>query len=466
MKKILITLSVLLTIFNNLCQAHSATSKQSNTVTFIIELDSTIVANPTVVVYDNAFYPYGSTLAENKIFKPISSSGHIYKFIISAQDHPKYFTVTAPGKPLPMHFVKMFLLEPGDNIKMHIKRSSRLRDFDVTFSGEQSAKYTCRHKLKFVQDKQKGINILNDHKSEMSKYAYQLLRADMIFWLLNFQVESHANQVSLSVGRHDTSKIAQLRAEYVQKYSILDTTGIPNAVLFNSSEYLQYRYMDAKMRCYDVAPLYNVKVFFDEVKKIDDHALRDRMFVFYFINTWHNLRESYNDILKEAIANTSDKMCLTKLRTYLHNAKGQNAYNFALEDSRGKIVKLSDYKGKVVFIDFYFTGCTFCKIFYKDVLADVEKKYATNQNIVFITISTDRDKDEWLSTLRKGEYTSSSSINLYTNGMSGNHPLIKYYSILGYPSLMLIDPEGRIVKFSSFEMRSKRELEAAIEAVL
>jgi thiol-disulfide isomerase/thioredoxin len=466
MKQIIITLSLLLTIFNNLCQAHSGASKESNTVTFIIELDSTIVANPTVVVYDNAFYPNGGTQAENQIFKPISISGHLYKFMIPAQDHPKYFTVTAPGKPLPMHFVRMFLLEPGDNIKMQIKRSSKLRDFDVTFSGNQSAKYTCRQRLKFLQDKQKGINILNDYKSAMSKYAYQLLRADMIFRLLNFQVESHANQVSLSVERKDTSKITELRAEYVQHHSTLDTTGISNDVLINSLEYLQYRYMDAKMRCYDVAELYNVKVFFGEVKKIDDHALRDRMFVFYFINTWNNLRESYNDILKEAIANTSDRMCLTKLRMYLHNAKGQKAFNFALEDSSGKIVKLSDYKGKVVFIDFYFTGCTFCKIFYKDVLADVEKKYATNPNIVFITISTDRDKEKWLSTLRKGEYTSNSSINLYTNGMSGNHPLIKYYSILGYPSLMLIDREGRIVKFSSFEMRSKKELEAAIEAVL
>jgi hypothetical protein len=108
----------------------------------------------------------------------------------------------------------------------------------------------------------------------------------------------------------------------------------------------------------------------------------------------------------------------------------------------------------------------FCKLYYKYVLSEIEPKYAANPNMVFISVSTDRYKAEWLKTLQQGEYTSKNSTNLYTNGETLNHPLIKYYNILSYPALMLIDRKGRIFKFASNEMRSKRGLEEALNAVL
>jgi thiol-disulfide isomerase/thioredoxin len=466
MKKIRITVLLLLTVYINLCQGRTGQLRDKNAVIFIIELDSTISAKPQVIVYESAFYKYGSLLDDHQTFQPVSQQGNRYKFVMPAQTRAKYFTITAHSLPLDLHFVEMFVFEPGDNIKMKIKPATRVRDFDVVFSGAQAAKYSCRQKLKFLQQKEVGIDILNNYKSAMSLYSYQLYYADMMFRLMNFEVDANLFQLSDSVEQKDTSKIAQLRTQYLKNHQIVNTDGIPYGVLFNSAEYLQYRFTDCKLRCYNVAESYNGRVFFNEIKKINDRGLRDRLFVIYFINSWKNLRDDYDDILKEAMENTTDLTCLNKLKAYGHNSKGQVAFNFALEDKDGKIVKLSDFKGKAVFIDFYFTGCTFCKLFYKHVLAEVEPKYASNPDMIFISISVDRYKEQWLKTLQQGEYTSKNSINLYTNGKRANHPLIKYYNILSYPCLMLIDREGQIFKFASKEMRSKEGLEAALNAVL
>jgi peroxiredoxin len=317
-----------------------------------------------------------------------------------------------------------------------------------------------------LQQQQNGINILNEYKPVMSNYIYQLYRADMTFRLLNFKKAKDLRQIRYYVENNDTARIAQFKRDYQSNTRVLDTASIPNEVLYHSAAYLHYRYSDCKVRSFNSAGSYAGKVLFNEVKRINDWGLRDRLFVIYFIHSWINLRENFDNFLKEAILNTTDGVCLNKLKAYLHNRNGQVAYNFALQDKDGKVVKLSDFKGKAVFIDFYFTGCVFCKLFYKYVLSEIEPKYVANPNIVFISVSTDRYKAEWLKTLQQGEYTSKNSINLYTNGEKLNHPLIKYYNILSYPALMLIDRRGRIFKFASNEMRSKRGLEEALNAVL
>jgi len=40
---------------------------------------------------------------------------------------------------------------------------------------------------------------------------------------------------------------------------------------------------------------------------------------------------------------------------------GQPAPDFALKDGSGKTVKLQDYRGKVLLLDFWATWCTGCK---------------------------------------------------------------------------------------------------------
>jgi cytochrome oxidase Cu insertion factor (SCO1/SenC/PrrC family) len=120
------------------------------------------------------------------------------------------------------------------------------------------------------------------------------------------------------------------------------------------------------------------------------------------------------------------------------------AYPFELTDSTGKIHKLSDYKNKVVVIDFWYTGCIWC-IKLAESMRPVLQEYKKNKDVVFITVSIDKNKDMWLSSLRDGKYTSPENVNLYTNGMGRIHPLIENYGITAFPRQIIIGKDNKLI---------------------
>jgi len=117
------------------------------------------------------------------------------------------------------------------------------------------------------------------------------------------------------------------------------------------------------------------------------------------------------------------------------------AYDFALQDTTRKMVKLSDFKGKVVILDFWFTGCRPCMSLKKQ-MTEVHKTLSKRDDLVFMTVSIDKTRETWINSIKTGDYTHPGSVNLIAPG--GKDPLIKYYNIHSFPQLMLIDKNGRL----------------------
>lgn len=137
---------------------------------------------------------------------------------------------------------------------------------------------------------------------------------------------------------------------------------------------------------------------------------------------------------------------------------GQKAYDFELKDVDGKLVRLSDLKGKVVFIDFWFKGCGACSSYYKNTLAEIEENYKTNNNMVFVTISVDASKMVFEESVKSGLYTSTGKTNVknLSIGPQGtSHPLIKHYKIKGYPQPMVIGKDGNVFNASQLKLTNK-----------
>ena len=67
------------------------------------------------------------------------------------------------------------------------------------------------------------------------------------------------------------------------------------------------------------------------------------------------------------------------------------APDFALKDADGKVVHLSDYKGKVVLLDFWATWCGPCKIEIPWFI-DFQKKY---QDKGFVVLGVSMDDEGW-----------------------------------------------------------------------
>jgi hypothetical protein len=76
-------------------------------------------------------------------------------------------------------------------------------------------------------------------------------------------------------------------------------------------------------------------------------------------------------------------------------------------------------------------------------LDSIISKYKNDQ-VVLITISVDKDRKKWISSIDKGIYTSQHSINLFTGGIGDTHPIISHYLIEAYPKLILIDRKGKL----------------------
>ncbi len=117
---------------------------------------------------------------------------------------------------------------------------------------------------------------------------------------------------------------------------------------------------------------------------------------------------------------------------------GSAAPTFALPDMSNKVVKLSDYKGRLVYLDFWATWCLPClqEMKLKQMLKD---KYA--DDIVFVSISIDKKFATMKNYLEKNKQYN--SIFLF----GGNDESIKEnYNVKAIPAYVLIDRDGDILK--------------------
>jgi thiol-disulfide isomerase/thioredoxin len=124
----------------------------------------------------------------------------------------------------------------------------------------------------------------------------------------------------------------------------------------------------------------------------------------------------------------------------------KTAPDFVLTDVNGKPFTKNDVKNKIALLDFWFTGCVGC-VQMASVLEKVEEAFRSDTNVVFLSISTDVDKEKWLRSINQKKYTTGTGINLYSGGLGGTHPIISSYNVTSFPCLYLLDAMGRIVSF-------------------
>ncbi|MBB5436951.1 thiol-disulfide isomerase/thioredoxin [Pedobacter sp. AK017] len=209
-------------------------------------------------------------------------------------------------------------------------------------------------------------------------------------------------------------------------------------ILALSSGYLQFKYYLA------LIPIVPERDGYSYIKDHFTGLLRDRLITTYLVNQKKRLKDS-PILIKDALNFVTTGYCRDILNNMNNNlAPGAMAFNFSLSDSTGKVIRQQDLAGKVVLLDFYFTGCGGCKAL-KEQMENVVKKFENNSAIAFVSISIDKDKQEWKTGLNSHLYTHPGSIDLNTGGLGEFHPIVKHYNVVGYPTMVLIDKTGRII---------------------
>lgn len=137
---------------------------------------------------------------------------------------------------------------------------------------------------------------------------------------------------------------------------------------------------------------------------------------------------------------------------------GFSAPNFNLESTNKKKFSLSDFKEKVVLLDFWATWCPPCR-FSTPTLVRINKKFK-DQGLAVIGISLDEEPDPVPLFLKKEKVE---HLILY----AGNSSVSQDYSVRAIPSFFLIDKNGVIKKrYDGFYPGLEKEWEKEISILL
>ena len=120
------------------------------------------------------------------------------------------------------------------------------------------------------------------------------------------------------------------------------------------------------------------------------------------------------------------------------NSHLQSAPDFVLTDLNGRSGKLSDYRGKVIILDFWATWCAPCRILIP-LFRDLYSKYK-DSDFEVIGVAMDRGGAKVVK-----PFVEKHAIN-YPNFIGNEEVATKYGGLRGIPTTFIITKEGRIYK--------------------
>ncbi len=122
------------------------------------------------------------------------------------------------------------------------------------------------------------------------------------------------------------------------------------------------------------------------------------------------------------------------------SAVGEPMIDFTLPDVSGKDVKLSDFKGKYVLLDFWASWCGPCRAENPNVLKAFNQY--KDKNFTVVGVSLDDDGDKWKKAIAEDgmPWIQLSDLKGFRNVVA------KEYGIQAIPSTFLVSPEGIIVE--------------------
>jgi hypothetical protein len=463
----------------------------------------------TLEVWDHFYSDLKKYQVSHRIFRNVAINNK-FSFSIHSVKGPVYFSlgkdnhsnnIGAHISVLSHHGGDaLYLAEPGDSLHFAIGKEN------IIFSGTETEKCRLIYDLMSVKEKEpfiyayykadiekKGngslktidyriINLrlidsifrikafkLNQCRQVLTDAAFQIIQADLIgerdfkklqyLYYSDIRLINNYKQSDGSINENQAQIIDSIKDISLNKHFIPG-----EYALKYSKEYL----MASELSCFLRSKIVGrgedeLQVIVNGYKGI----FRDRLITQLFLDRYEALKDG-ELLLKKSLRVIGDKSYFSIVKNlYNRNIKGAIAYNFSLPNINDKLIQLSDLRGRVVFMDFWFVGCGHCMQFYQNSLSKVEAIFENNQDILFVTICIN-NKEEWLRGIKSGVYTSSGKdnvINLYTAGKGFYHPVISENNVNGYPHPLIINKAGKVFMSSNIPMEEKELISVLNRAI-
>jgi thiol-disulfide isomerase/thioredoxin len=128
------------------------------------------------------------------------------------------------------------------------------------------------------------------------------------------------------------------------------------------------------------------------------------------------------------------------IKTSVSLRPGKPAPDFALPDQNGRLITLSDFRGKFVLLDFWASWCKPCRALQPELI-ELQEALKSTGKFVILSVSKDKNKAAWLKAIEQDKVTWPQVADL--EAVENRAALL--YDVRGIPASFLIGPDGKIL---------------------
>lgn len=430
----------------------------------------------------------GNTIAGSQSQICVTNKGH-FLFTLPMEGKISYVSLSSNMKPA--LWLYEYLVEKGDSNYIYInttfnKGESRYTQ-GMNFSGKNCGSFRARyhtdsayaevvkrvkHRTWSTDSIRNDIRILLDQyfpdidwsvdaylltelkkfKNETDEEIYEILRTDYRYYSEYNKLIQFRFYWGQSYRHPDSLARRRIMADFFHKTIQQEDSLFPLGAKTISKYYMDFACLKAEIQASVSQNKKSINSALPFISIVNQAPLsvREKLLTSLIVSLGSSKDlEERDSIISYAMQTINDSFLLSIVSAYNGRAlKGRDAYLFILEDIKGKPVALSSFRGKTVVLDFWFTGCTGCVQVGKGLKA-IKDQFGNDNSVVFISISTDKERSTWLKGLQSGLYTDDRAFNLYTLGQGEENEIIKFYNISSYPRLMIIDKRGKLFAFNA-----------------